>query len=66
MPCWAATLLRHLPKKVKGGKIHAAHVVKPKVLRHIALAMARTGEVTLAMRTVMQEAQSVAKRLTLR
>jgi LysR family transcriptional regulator, nitrogen assimilation regulatory protein len=55
-----------IAQSLKGGEIQAAQVVEPKVLRHIALAMARTGEVTLAMRTVMQEAQSVAKRLTLR
>ena len=50
---------------LKDGEIQAAQVVEPRVLRHIALAMARTGEVTLAMRTVMQEAQSVARQLGL-
>ena len=50
---------------LKDGEIQAAQVVEPRVLRHIALAMARTGEVTLAMRTVMQEVQSVARQLGL-
>ena len=44
-------------------EIQAARVVEPTVTRHIALALARTGETTLAMRTVMLEAQAVAQTL---
>lgn len=54
-----------IAQALKDGEIQAAQVVEPRVLRHIALAMARTGEVTLAMRTVMQEVQSVARQLGL-
>jgi LysR family transcriptional regulator, nitrogen assimilation regulatory protein len=49
----------------KDGEIQAAQVIEPRVLRHIALAWGRSGEVTLAMRTVMQEAQLVAGQLAL-
>jgi LysR family transcriptional regulator, nitrogen assimilation regulatory protein len=44
-------------------EIQAARVVEPGIARHIALALARNGEITLAMRTVMQEAQAVSKTL---
>lgn len=54
-----------IAQALKDSEIQAAQVVEPRVLRHIALAMARTGEVTLAMRTVMQEVQSVARQLGL-
>lgn len=54
-----------ISQALKEGGIQAAQVVEPRVLRHIALALGRTGEVTLAMRTVMQEAQSVAMQLAL-
>ena len=43
------------------GQIQAARVVEPRVSRHAALALSRHGELTLAMRTVMREIQSVAQ-----
>ncbi len=46
------------------GDIDAVRVVKPSIKRHICMALGRNGAVTLAMRTVMQEAQAVAKLLT--
>lgn len=45
---------------LKAGKIQASRVVEPVITRHVALALARTGPLTLAMRTVMHEAQRVA------
>ena len=54
-----------ISQALKAGDIQASQVVEPRVLRHVALTLARAGEVTLAMRTVMQEAQSVAHGLTL-
>jgi hypothetical protein len=50
---------------LKDDEIQAAQVIEPRVLRHIALAMVRTGEVTLSIRTVMQEVPSVARQLGL-
>ncbi len=41
-------------------RLQAAKIVKPSVTRHIALAMSRHGEMTLACRTVMQIAREVA------
>jgi DNA-binding transcriptional LysR family regulator len=46
------------------GRIQASRVVEPAVVRHASLALAKTGGLTLAMRTVMQEAQSLAKNLS--
>jgi LysR family transcriptional regulator, nitrogen assimilation regulatory protein len=43
------------------GEVQAARVTEPSVKRHAALAFSRTGEMTLAMRTVMREIQSVAQ-----
>jgi LysR family transcriptional regulator, nitrogen assimilation regulatory protein len=54
-----------IAQSLKSAEVQAAQVVEPRVLRHISLALGRTGEVTLAMRTVMQEARSVAKQLAL-
>ncbi|MCC6195994.1 MAG: LysR family transcriptional regulator [Burkholderiales bacterium] len=42
-------------------RIRAARVVEPTIKRHVALAMARHGELTLAGRTVMLEVQEIAK-----
>ena len=41
-------------------RLQAAKIVNPSVKRHIALAMSRHGEMTLACRTVMQIAREVA------
>ena len=41
-------------------RLQAAKIVNPSVTRHIALAMSRHGEMTLACRTVMQIAREVA------
>jgi LysR family transcriptional regulator, nitrogen assimilation regulatory protein len=45
------------------GDIQAARVIDPSITRHVTLALARKGESTLAMRTVMQEAQSLAVKI---
>ena len=45
------------------GEVQAARVVEPSVKRHAALAFSRTGEMSLAMRTVMNEIQSVAQNM---
>ena len=45
------------------GDIDAVRVVKPSIKRHVCMALGRNGAVTLAMRTVMLEAQAVAKQL---
>lgn len=42
-------------------RVQSSKLVKPVVTRHIALAMARHGELTLACRTVMQMMREVAK-----
>ena len=42
-------------------RIKASKLVKPTISRHIALAMSRHGELTLACRTVMRETQEIAK-----
>lgn len=52
-----------IPDAVARGRIQAARVIQPRVSRHAALALSRTGELTLAMRTVMQHAQAMAKLL---
>ena len=44
-----------------GRRLQSAKLVAPAVTRHIALAMSRHGEMTLACRTVMQVAREVAK-----
>jgi DNA-binding transcriptional LysR family regulator len=44
-----------------GRHLQSAKLVAPAVTRHIALAMSRHGEMTLACRTVMQVAREVAK-----
>jgi LysR family nitrogen assimilation transcriptional regulator len=54
-----------ISQALKEGSVQASQVIEPKVLRHVALMLGRTGEVTLAMRTVMQEAQLVARGLAL-
>jgi LysR family transcriptional regulator, nitrogen assimilation regulatory protein len=41
-------------------RLQAAKIVKPAVTRHIALAMSRHGELTLACRTVMKIAREIA------
>jgi LysR family nitrogen assimilation transcriptional regulator len=45
----------------KQRRLRASKLVAPVVTRHIALAMSRHGELTLACRTVMQVARQVAK-----
>lgn len=50
---------------LQDGGIQAAQVIKPRATRHIFLALARAGEVNLAVRTVMQEAQAVAQQIAL-
>lgn len=45
----------------KASRIRAAKLVDPTVTRHIALAMSRHGELTLACRTVMSEIQEIAR-----
>ena len=45
----------------KERRIQSAKLVAPVVTRHIALAMSRHGELTLACRTVMQVAREIAK-----
>jgi DNA-binding transcriptional LysR family regulator len=42
-------------------RLQAAKLVQPVVTRHIALAMSRHGNMTLACRTVMQVAREIAK-----
>ena len=41
--------------------IRAARIVEPSLKRHIALAMSRHGELTLAMRSVMHETQDIVR-----
>lgn len=41
-------------------RLQAARIVNPSITRHIALAMSRYGEMTLACRTVMQIAKEIA------
>ena len=45
----------------KERRLQSAKLVAPVVTRHIALAMSRHGELTLACRTVMQVAREIAK-----
>ena len=45
----------------KERRLRSAKLVAPVVTRHIALAMSRQGELTLACRTVMQVAREIAK-----
>ncbi len=45
----------------KARRLQSAKLVAPVVTRHIALAMSRHGELTLACRTVMQVAREIAK-----
>jgi LysR family transcriptional regulator, nitrogen assimilation regulatory protein len=45
------------------GQVQASRVVEPRVTRHVSLALSRTGEVNLAMRTVIEEAKQLAKTL---
>jgi len=42
-------------------RIRSSKLVNPAISRHIALAMSRHGELTLACRTVMRETQAIAK-----
>jgi LysR family transcriptional regulator, nitrogen assimilation regulatory protein len=53
-----------ITQALHAGSIQASRVTDPSITRHIALALARTGEATLAMRTVMQQAQEVAQQLS--
>jgi LysR family transcriptional regulator, nitrogen assimilation regulatory protein len=53
-----------ITQALQAGSIQASRVTDPSITRHIALALARTGEATLAMRTVMQQAQEVAQQLS--
>jgi hypothetical protein len=41
-------------------RIRSSRLVEPAIKRHIALAMSRHGELTLAARTVMRETQDIA------
>jgi len=41
--------------------IQSSKIVDPTISRHIALAMSRHGELTLASRTVMKETRDIAK-----
>jgi DNA-binding transcriptional LysR family regulator len=43
-------------------RIRSSKVIEPVITRHIALAMSRHGELTLACRAVMQETQQIAKK----
>jgi LysR family transcriptional regulator, nitrogen assimilation regulatory protein len=45
---------------MKDCRLQSSKVVKPSISRHIALAMSRHGEMTLACRTVMQIAREIA------
>ena len=45
----------------KQSRIQSSKIVRPGVTRHIALAMSRHGELTLACRAVMRETQEIAK-----
>jgi DNA-binding transcriptional LysR family regulator len=45
----------------KSLRIRSSKLVDPTISRHIALAMSRHGELTLACRTVMRETQAIAK-----
>jgi LysR family transcriptional regulator, nitrogen assimilation regulatory protein len=45
----------------KGGRLQSSKLVDPVVTRHIALAMSRQGNLTLACRTVMQVARDIVK-----
>ena len=42
-------------------RIRAARIVDPAIKRHVALAMSRHGELTLAMRSVMRETQDIVR-----
>jgi len=42
-------------------RIRAARIVEPAIKRHVALAMSRHGELTLAMRSVMREIQDIVR-----
>ena len=42
-------------------RIQSSKIIDPTISRHIALAMSRHGELTLACRTVMQETRDIAK-----
>ena len=42
-------------------RLQAARLVNPEIIRHIALAMSRHGELTLACKTVMQVTQEIVK-----
>jgi DNA-binding transcriptional LysR family regulator len=45
----------------KDSRLQSSKLVDPDVLRHIALAMTRHGELTLACRTVMQLTKEIAQ-----
>ena len=42
-------------------RLQSSRLVDPTIIRHIALAMSRHGELTLACRTVTRETQQIAK-----
>lgn len=46
---------------LREGRLHASKVIDPVITRHIALAMSRHGELTLACRTVMQLTKEIAQ-----
>lgn len=49
---------------VKDRKLQATQIVEPAITRHVALAMSRHGELTLACRTVMRELQDISNTLS--
>ena len=44
----------------RGTRLQSSRIVNPSVTRHVALAMSRHGEMTLACRTVMQITREIA------
>jgi LysR family transcriptional regulator, nitrogen assimilation regulatory protein len=46
------------------GRIQASRIVDPGVTRHVALALPRTGEITPAIRVVIEQAQALARDLS--
>ena len=52
-----------IEEAVARGQVQASSVVEPRITRHISLALSRTGELTLAMRTVIEQAKLLARAL---
>ena len=50
-----------IAEATKDGRLRSSKLVDPVITRHIALAMSRHGNLTLACRTVMQVAQEIVK-----